>query len=439
MRITTTLLLALLASFAQTPAFAAPSADWTVLVYMNGNNNLADFIPTNYDQMRKVGSSANLNIVIQYATAHKDQTDKYVSEGTWRVRVTTDKLKPRPQYADESLGSIDMGKPQTLTDFLKWGIAHYPASHYFLIIWNHGQGYRAEARIAGRPMPKRPGLPSAAPFRSVSFDDVYNSKLYVRQIEDALKGVESQDLHGHPIDIMGFDACLMAMVENAYAFRDAADILVASEELEPGDGWDYQPWLKALSTNSKMAPTQVATNVVAAYKAAYRTSDKTTTLSAMDLHGSLRLAKAVSQLGEGMMNLLPGAKASIGLARAACKTYAPKPYSGDDNDYFFYVDVGCIAAAAQEHLKNPAITAATTEIQNALKAAVLTKYTGDDRISFGTSGLTLYFPSTASQLANDVFAEHGYDKKNALAAVEFVSDPKIKWADFLHAYYPLGR
>jgi hypothetical protein len=327
-----------------------------------------------------------------------------------------------------------MGKPQTLTDFMKWGITHYPASHYFLIIWNHGQGYRAEARIAGRPMPKRPGLPSAAPFRSVSSDDVYGSKLYVRQIEDALKAVEAQDLHSHPIDIIGFDACLMAMVENAYAFRDAAGLLVASQELEPGDGWDYQPWLKSLSANTKLAPSEVAKSVVDAYQAAYEKSDATTTLSAVDLHQATRLAKAVSELGEGMMHLLPGAAASIGKARKACPTYAPKPYAGDNDDYFFYVDVGCIATAAQAQLKTPAITAAANDIQAALKAAVLEEYTGNDRKSFGTSGLTIYFPSTASQFANDVFAEHGYDKNNTLASVEFVND--YKWADFLHALYP---
>lgn len=35
---------------------------------------------------------------------------------------------------------------------------------------------------------------------------------------------------------VGFDTCLMSGIETALAVRDHADYLVASQELEPGDG-----------------------------------------------------------------------------------------------------------------------------------------------------------------------------------------------------------
>jgi len=38
---------------------------------------------------------------------------------------------------------------------------------------------------------------------------------------------------------IGFDTCLMATLEMANIARPYADYLIASEEVEPGDGWDY--------------------------------------------------------------------------------------------------------------------------------------------------------------------------------------------------------
>ena len=56
------------------------------------------------------------------------------------------------------------------------------------------------------------------------------------------------------IDVIGFDACLMAMLETAYALRDSGSVMVASEELEPGDGWSYDNFLRRLSPTPP-APT----------------------------------------------------------------------------------------------------------------------------------------------------------------------------------------
>lgn len=41
------------------------------------------------------------------------------------------------------------------------------------------------------------------------------------------------------LDLLGFDACLMATYEVASTLAPYADYMVASEELEPGHGWNY--------------------------------------------------------------------------------------------------------------------------------------------------------------------------------------------------------
>src|SRR5690242_17620652 len=41
-------------------------ADWTVMVYMNGDNNLEPFALENFNDMAKVGSSDRINIIVQF-------------------------------------------------------------------------------------------------------------------------------------------------------------------------------------------------------------------------------------------------------------------------------------------------------------------------------------------------------------------------------------
>ena len=53
-------------------------------------------------------------------------------------------------------------------------------------------------------------------------------------------------MNGKKLDVIGFDACLMSMLEVGYAMRDVGNTLVGSEELEPGPGWKYDDWLRSI-------------------------------------------------------------------------------------------------------------------------------------------------------------------------------------------------
>ena len=55
------------------------------------------------------------------------------------------------------------------------------------------------------------------------------------------------------LSFIGFDACLMATVDVADTFSDMGKYLVASEELEPGNGWYYSGWLRSLAENPAYA------------------------------------------------------------------------------------------------------------------------------------------------------------------------------------------
>ena len=129
----------------------------------------------------------------------------------------------------ENLDQLDIGDPQNLEDFLVWGIQSFPAKHFFVILWDHGAGSVSQA-------------PKKGVFGS---DEYTHSALTLPEMVQAFRAAESAT--GRSFEMIGFDACLMATLEVAEALSPFAKFMVASEQLEPGAGWDYVPWLQRLA------------------------------------------------------------------------------------------------------------------------------------------------------------------------------------------------
>ncbi len=115
----------------------------------------------------------------------------------------------------ENIPAKNMGNPNTLEYFLDYTTTNYPSGNYSLILWNHGGG----------------------PLIGYGLDETTNDILTLAEIASALNNSNfNQD---NKLGLLGFDACLMAGIESAYILRDNAEFLVASQESEPGFGWDY--------------------------------------------------------------------------------------------------------------------------------------------------------------------------------------------------------
>ena len=111
-----------------------------------------------------------------------------------------------------STAKKNMADGDTLADFIRFSVSNYPADRYSLILWDHGGG----------------------PICGYGHDEQYNAMMSVSDLRAAV----ASSLSGK-LEMLGFDACLMGSVECAWAFRDLADYYVASEEIEPGQGWNY--------------------------------------------------------------------------------------------------------------------------------------------------------------------------------------------------------
>jgi hypothetical protein len=440
------------------------AAAWTVMVFMNGDNNLEADAITDFHEMAKVGGTSDVNVVVQL-----DRNGGYaVTSPQWKgaCRFLVKKgTAPQPSQALEKLGDTNMGSGNTLADFIRWATKNYPARRYMLDIWNHGQGWRVAlarpikgdvaqlaevaafreqnleaetARRARRIAPlmrgarapgeavvaRMPAIPqlSAVPntVRYVSIDDTSNDFLYNREIQDVLETMQPR------MDLVGFDACLMAMVETGYALRKCAKVMVGSEELEPGSGWNYADWLAKLTAKPSMNERDLGAVLVESYRASYDGVDESVTLSATRLDRVDALAGAIDSLSDALIDAVAAGKSAvIAKARAGCAEFAPH-YGLHGIDLARLCDL--LAASALP----PAVKTAATKCAAAARAAVLAYYAGKDRQGdFGSHGLAIYFPRTKAIFNTDPDGE-GYLKANRNYPVAFVQERR--WADFLARY-----
>jgi hypothetical protein len=301
-------------------ASAATTKDWTFLVYINGNNSLDEFGKTNLIQMEKVGSTDTVNVVAEWASKSTGKTSRLlVQKSTNSQEVTSPIL--------QELNSPDMGDWNTLVDFVKWGVAAYPAQHYFISVWDHGNGWE--------PMTLTLGGKPAQNFRpmGISLDENTGHQFSTPDLGAAM-GAAAQII-GHKVDVYGSDACLMAMAEIAGEMSDSVNYLVGSQEVEPGPGWPYTEILTGWNQKAGMTAVEMANVVVQQYVKSYQggsNGNEQVTFSAFDLSQMDALETAVTALGKQLLGLNATQKKAVTKAISKTQNFTDADY-GDLGDF----------------------------------------------------------------------------------------------------------
>jgi len=419
----------------------AQQAKWTVMVYLNADNNLEADGLLDFQEMANVGSTNDVNILVQFDRIGKYTVTKPTNpqwSDTLRFRVTKNQ-SPTPNQALEHLGEVNMGKPEALRDFVKWGMSEpFKADRYALILWDHGDGWRLDLPPApGDPSQKKPYRSTeTSPHKALSHDETDDDKLHNREVQDVLEATLTR-----PLDLIGFDACLMSMIETTYAMRRVGMTMVASEELEPGTGWAYDRFLAKLVATPSMTPNELAIAIVDTYDERYRPmhpgnppvpnagADLTTTLSAIDLQKASAVADSLSDFAAALQATLPAEIRPISIARNKCKTFAPEKA-------YFHVDLIRFLDEYAARTTNATLRDQAKKVATDARKAVIKRWAGPDRATqgFGSHGIAIYFPKTGTAYEGDVHEEGAYRRENTAFPVAFVVDKK--WSDFLHAYFP---
>lgn len=336
---------------------------WTVFVYLCGSDleSESGLGVSDMEEMSIASTSQNIKFVVQAGGA-ASWSDYDIPETRHNRFVITG---GNITLVDD-VSQTNMGDSSTLTSFLNWGIENYPAAKMGLVFWNHGGG-----SITG-----------------VCFDENYDyDSLSLKEIDNSLTSVF--DNMTDKFEFIGFDACLMATVENASMLVPHARYMYASEELEPGYGWDYIAIGNYLDRNPDCDGAELGKVVADSFYASCDDIGEgdNATFSVTDLSKIDDLVTAVNKAAESMNSAADDSSALASMVRGI---NSARNYGGNNKSegYTNMVDLGALMSAVSDN------AAAANEVLAAIDNAVIYNIYGDNES--GSTGLSTYYPLMVS-------------------------------------------
>jgi len=369
---------------------AGDGGTWTVLAYEIADTDLEPFMMADVGEMGEVGSQESLSIVSLVDRAEGYTDEAVLGLDDW---VGGKLLEITPGGAEEleDLGDVNTGDPQVLADFIARGVAEYPADNYALIVSDHGASW--------------PGVGGD--------ESAEEDTLTLAEIGDGISaGLADAGLER--LDLLGFDACLMATYEVASALAPLADRMLASQELEPGHGWDYS----ALDVAARGATVdELGGALIDGFEAQAQEqqTDAKITLSLVDLTRMPDVDDALATLTDQLVERVAGVSPVIGRTLASTLGFGSSPDPDQDS---FMSDLGILVGDIGVDALD--VSDAADDVVRSINDAVVDKV--DGQATRGATGLSIYFPPRYADF-DDAYAELAVGGG---------------WPEFLSSYYGQG-
>lgn len=311
------LFICLCVALAITPAALARGETFTLMIYLCGTDL----------ESNGGAATSDLSEMISAGVKRGGNVTVYVQTGgtrNWQAKGLTDGRAERWILSSEgierveSLGKVNMGAQDAFADFLDYGFDNFPADRYGLIMWDHGSGASG----------------------GLCMDELAQDMLYYPELYGALTSA-SKNKNYKKFAFVGFDACLMATFETAAHMRPFADYMVASEELEPGVGWDYSAWLPSLAADPAISIEKLGRKIVDTFINHALSYDRRdyATLSVTDLSKLDALSKAVEGMGASLSSKLDSDFATISRLRQNMRSFGQvSDYASDMIDLTVFAE-----------------------------------------------------------------------------------------------------
>ena len=357
--------------------------EMTILLYLCGTDleSRSKMATADLQEMLGADISDKVNLIVYTGGCRQWQNNVLSSRTNQIWQVKDDGLV----CLDDDAGSVAMVKPDTLSDFIRYGAKKFPANRMALIFWDHGGG-----SVSG-----------------YGYDEKFASSgsMDLAEIDQALTD------GGVKFDFVGFDACLMATAETALMLADHADYLIASEETEPGIGWYYTDWLTKLSRNTSMPTVELGREIIDDFvdTCARQCRGQATTLSIVDL------AEAEATIPEALS----------AFSQDTCDLIRQKEYAKVSNARSGSREFGASSRIDQVDLAHLARNMGTAEgkaLAEAIKGAV--KYNRTSSNMTNAYGLSIYFPFRKASMVDtavNTYEQIGMDEEYLRCIQAFAS------------------
>ena len=396
LRIATILAIVVLLLAQAAPAVATPPrgkgkppspAKWTFMVYIVGDNNLDDYVPLDIEtELAPAGSNEDVAVV---ALADRAATAEWTQ--TLLFYVTQD-MEATPENAVEDWGEANMGDPQTLIDFIRWTKTHYPADNYALSLWNHGWSWRPDHSMR---------------------DETDGDTLDQHELEDVLDQVG-------PVDVIMYDACQMATIENQATVRAYSQAIVHSQEYYNMDAIEYELIIPALHEDPEMTPEDLA---VITSESASTSAERSTSAVTLNEDWDALIA-AVDAWAIALAEGLPTYRQHYVGAFRAARTFWQDHAARD-----LYDAASIIAERIGRRLDDAKILATSQAVMEAVDAVVLDEWHRQNLAD--AHGISIFLPATVADLddpSTEEWNEFEY-YRNYL-----VFSDLTYWDEFLNAF-----
>jgi hypothetical protein len=329
----------------------------TFLTYKALDNNLGVTLPQHINTLEKAGSNTNIN-----ALAY---TDDIGPKNTFRYYIRADKdmdTITSPYEPANKSGDMNTGSGETLRRAIKWAFTEYPSKFRWLDVNNHGGGYYGIAQ-----------------------DDQKDDIIRLPELAAALKGA------GQKLDVVSFDACLMATAEVAYELRDTAKVMVASEDSSYALGMNVDKTLQAMAAKPTMDADDLSRDLV--LRAERKGKIKALfTISAIDLSKAGNVTQAVDQLAVALTAAIKTEKPAIMMSLKAVKAFY---VAGPDKSDFNHRDLNEVVDQLRQRVTSPAVKAACQAVKTSLfnkGGAILLSRAANEQGGVAR-GLSIYLPT----------------------------------------------
>ncbi|MEM4264612.1 MAG: clostripain-related cysteine peptidase [Thermoplasmata archaeon] len=388
-------------------------AEWTIMVYMDGDNNLDPFSALDIEEMKAVGSTSKINILVLW---DRYDAPAYLYKVNLNSLTTVTGMKVNGK--DVNGQEVYMADWHVLEAFVDFGKIKFPANHYMVVVWDHCDAY-------GLCCVDEHWDPTYVP--SVE-------RMTLAQVQDALAGFGR-------LDILAYDACLAGMVEIAYEFsvmpaEKGLDLryLVGTEGYVPDNGYPYNTILEKLNGKIDLGdPAVVAKLICDEYARAYSTKgqysgESNANLSAIlisesddaipilaDLNAELRARLALSY--DYWHKLISRARGDANL---------PWSENGWEQRVDIIMYLKSLAASTKDAAVKSLASAAAIELTQSTYVA-----NTQSMASAGAYGLAVYFPVSYSCLGSSNAG--WYVQEDYPIIFKFAGD--AGWMSFLMSYW----
>jgi len=354
--------------------------EWTVMVYLDGDNNLEPAALKDFNEMELAGgTTSDVNVVTIFDRCATSYEAGYYPEdwsGTRYYEVQSDSdMNVMNSVMVQDLGEQNMGSTATLVYFIDWAMTYYPADQYAFVFWDHGGG-----------------------LDGVCWDeDNGNDNLDLNELYFCI----SQ----YHFDFIGFDTCSMGLFEILYQVKDFCDVFGASLIEEPGDGWDYYSLLTYLLADPSMTAAEFGEYVCETYIDFYPTT--AVTFGIYDTSALTNFATALNTFSQALIDNIVSSRLEIYEARLATYEWEWLEYC----DFHQFLE-NLIGASS------PAIANAASDLLTMLNNALIAS---DTNVYYDFYGLWIYFPMVATPWTQDYL--------DNVFALDLLSD--TLWDNFL--------